>query len=440
MSSPPASVSALPVQTSEVDRYFRRNYLFHGIEGGLYIGGMAFVSPQTVLPRMVQELGGSNWLVAFTPVLMMLGFTAPGIFVVHRIQRLERLHRFILAFGLIQRLPYLVAGLLLVAGVTGRVGVIAVSVTPLLSGLAGGFSVVAWIEFVARCIPERRRASLWAVRFVLAGFIGLFAGKVVERVLSSYSTTKACGVLHLAAFAFMMGSYFIFASTREPRAERPQSAQPHAWSAFIRAVVPKILADASARRYVMTRILLNAVFLVLPFLGIHTLGKLHRPDAFLGTLLGAQMAGNLVGNMLGGPLGDRLGARRPMLLGLAGYALLCLWAPFASTEGEFITLFALLGLSLALQQVAVPSLDLAISPDYRIATQAVLGISNLLGIVVFSVVAGLVRSQTTDLSRLSFPAFVALSIAGWFLWRVRDPNTTGSSTGPSITLDGQGRR
>lgn len=54
--------------------------------------------------------------------------------------------------------------------------------------------------------------------------IGLFAGKVVERVLSVYATGKAYGVLHLAAFAFMMGSYALFASTREPRGLRPSVA------------------------------------------------------------------------------------------------------------------------------------------------------------------------------------------------------------------------
>lgn len=154
MSSPSTSASAHAAQTSDVERYFRRNYLFHGVEGGLFMGGMAFVSPQMVLPRMVQELDGSDWLVALTPVSMMLGFTAPGIFVMHRIQRLERLHRFVMLFGLIQRPPYLVAGMLLLGGVTGKLAMLAVSATPLLSGLAGGFSAVAWIEFVARCIQN----------------------------------------------------------------------------------------------------------------------------------------------------------------------------------------------------------------------------------------------------------------------------------------------
>ncbi|HEY1081569.1 MAG TPA: hypothetical protein VGE29_04865, partial [Prosthecobacter sp.] len=48
----------------------RRNFICHCLEGGLYMGGTAFLAPETVLPKMVETLGGQAWIIAMMPVLL----------------------------------------------------------------------------------------------------------------------------------------------------------------------------------------------------------------------------------------------------------------------------------------------------------------------------------------------------------------------------------
>ena len=56
-----SSSAALSEEHFEVARHLRRNYAAHSLEGGLFIGGVAFVHPQTVLPRIIERLGGPDW-------------------------------------------------------------------------------------------------------------------------------------------------------------------------------------------------------------------------------------------------------------------------------------------------------------------------------------------------------------------------------------------
>ena len=78
-----------------------------------------------------------------------------------------------MAIGALQRLPYLLVGsTLLLVPDPGDTVLTLVVLAPLMSGLAGGVSVTAWREYIAKSIPAHRRASLWATRFVLGGGSG----------------------------------------------------------------------------------------------------------------------------------------------------------------------------------------------------------------------------------------------------------------------------
>jgi hypothetical protein len=82
---PAVEHSPAPGAHPDVARHLPRNYTAHAVEGGMYMGGLAFAHPQTVLPRMVEQLGGPDWLIALAPVLLMIGFSSPSLFVTHRI-------------------------------------------------------------------------------------------------------------------------------------------------------------------------------------------------------------------------------------------------------------------------------------------------------------------------------------------------------------------
>lgn len=153
--------------------HVRRNFVCHVLEGGLYMGGTAFLAPESVLPKMVQSLGGLPWVIAVMPVLLPAAFAVMGLFIAPVVERLTRFKPWVLGFGLLQRLPYLITGLILlrVEDLDGWLLPLVV-LTPLVSGLIGGVTVVAWMEMVTvwclkRCaqqagLPDTSCRPSWA--------------------------------------------------------------------------------------------------------------------------------------------------------------------------------------------------------------------------------------------------------------------------------------
>lgn len=88
----------------------RFNYWTLVVEGALFGGALTFVNANTLLPAIVQSLGGAAWLIALMPVLMQIGFRLPPIFTAHHIDRLHDYRRFLVWMGLAQRLPFGLAG------------------------------------------------------------------------------------------------------------------------------------------------------------------------------------------------------------------------------------------------------------------------------------------------------------------------------------------
>ena len=94
--------------------FLRRNYLLVILEGGFFMGSLQFLSMESVMPSMLHELGGPGWAVSFSSALFMLGFTWPQILSAIWVERMRRMKPLIMTLGVLQRLPYLFAGLFLI--------------------------------------------------------------------------------------------------------------------------------------------------------------------------------------------------------------------------------------------------------------------------------------------------------------------------------------
>jgi MFS family permease len=387
----------------EVSRHFTRNYIAHSLEGGLFMGGVAFLHPQTVAPRMIERLGGADWMIAAAPILQLVGFYVPSLFLTHRLERLAFLKRFVMGLGVLQRLPYLLMGVaLLFARESDPWLLPLVMLTPLLSGLAGGVSITAWREYVAKSIPAPRRASLWACRFVLGGVLGVAAGQGVQLVLGHESTLTGYGVLHLGVLGGMLASYAVLAVTREPNLPSTRPGAEKSWWGYARSMRRIIENDARMAPYLVSRALFSGLYVVLPFLGLRALEVLHCSDGYLGRLLMCQMLGSVTGNLAAGVVGDRSGGRAVLLLSQASSVAVAAAAPALHSALGFELLFLALGWAIGLGNVGVATLDLEMSGfAQRMSYQTLIGLSHLLGMVGAVTIAALVRQVTGSFSLLA---------------------------------------
>lgn len=402
-------------------RELRRNLICHVLEGGLYIGGLSFVHGSTVLPRALEQLGAAPWLVALAPVLLGIGFISPGLFVAHRIERLESMRGWVVQLGVWQRLPYLLAGLALLSATQHPLLALpAVLLSPLVSGLIGGVAVNAWKEYVASAIPERLRASMWATRYVLGTVLGLGAGGVVSQVLARAPGPRGYAYLHLGTFVCLALSFVIFLGTSErPRRSRPAQ---QSFAEFVRGIPALVASDRRFQLFLWARIPVHAAYILVPFLGIHALGVLNKPDAYLGSLLTFNMLGSLVGFALAGYSGDRHGGKLSMLLAHGGWLAVAALTPFARESYQFQALFAMLGAALSLSAVGLSTLDLEITPlDRRVSFQAILGAFTLLGMVGSSLLSAFIRELTQDIWALCLPTLLLTLISLGLFLNIEEP-------------------
>ncbi len=410
---------------SEVQRHFARNYTVHCLEGGLFIGGMAFVAPNTVLPKMVESLEGPTWLIAIIPMMMNLGFVAPTLFTAHLVERLHSVKPVLLFTGFFQRFSFLGTGIVLYyyADTHPEWALAAIALAPLISGLFGGFTMTAWLELVAKTIPENRRSSVWAIRFIISSLIGIGAGKVVSFVLEHYPGHEGYAILHFILFGFLMVSYGIFGMVRETTSNVEKN---HAPSTDLREnlkTVPSLIrSDPVLRNYLVTRGLMNGIFIMIPFLSIHSLRVLDKPESFLGPLLMAHMVGGIFGNVLSGYVGDTIGGKVVMVASRYLFILMAIWASFASTEWEFLALFFIFGAGFYGNQVGTTTLCIEICPTERRATY--LGIMATLTaptLILASILSTALWGWKENYSLLALATGISMLVSLVYLARIEEP-------------------
>lgn len=325
--------------------FYMRNYMILSLEGGLFMGGLAFTDANSVLPRLMEVLGSPSWVISIMPTLMIFGITFPAVLTAHIIEGLPHVKKYLVITGIFQRIPYLFVGLALVLmpDADPTLLIMLVVACPLFSGLSGGITITAFQELVGKSIPPMRMASVFAVRNIIRVTIGLCSGGVVLYVLEKYPGVYGYGILHLITFFFLAISYMVFIMVRETNDHSRKNQQPISFRKNIR-LMPKILySDKRYRHYLFNCIAGLSMFCMLPFFAIYVLRVTGRPDSFMGVLVTTQMAGGITGNIFSGYTGDRFGSKIAVVGTRIVFILACFWTLFASTEIELSAIMFLIG-------------------------------------------------------------------------------------------------
>lgn len=377
--------------------YSRRNFWTNSIEGGLYIGGSAFIAKDAVLPPLVDALGGPVWLISLAPTLNLLGLYLPSIFMVHILEKLPRKHPILLVTGALQRIPFLFAGLALLFLVEKHpvFTLYLVALSPFLSGFFCGTTYPAWVELVSKTVSAPKRASHFALRLIIGSLIGLVAGKIITIVLSNFSKFTGFGLLHLATFFFLASSFVVFSMIKEttdsPMPVRKGPSNPFSTIKDIPQILRK---DRRFFLYLISLTLLNGTFIALPFLSIHALDILHKPIGSLGTFVIIMITGKLSSNFICGWLGDKFGGKLSLTISISAYTLTFLLAAFTASESLFYLVFFLAGFSEDAMYVGRGTLNVDIAPGER-----------------------MVRYQSI-ITLISLPAMLIMPLFGAFLWKM----------------------
>lgn len=406
--------------------HVRRNFICHVLEGGFYMGGTAFLAPESVLPKMVQSLGGLPWVIAIMPVLLPAAFASMGLFIAPLVERLPRFKPWVLAFGLLQRLPYLVTGLILLLNKSPDGWLLPLVVlTPVASGLIGGVGVVAWMEMVTRMVPEKVRAAGWSARYIMQAVLGVGAGVVIHRVLTHMPGREGYAWLHLSAFALLFLSWLAQLPMKEPVEHPlhvPSRPAPLSYGKYLRSLPSLFLSQKHLTRLVLARFFGTGFLMLVSFLTIHALHVTGRPEADEGHFVTWQAVGTVLGSLLAGYVGYRSGGKMVLLASRFVCLGLCAWVFFNETFAGFAVAYFILGFGLFLDRVGDLTLAAELCPPARRSTlQAILGFCNVFSLLLSSLTAGQVYRLTESFHAVALMAACCAVISVLLLSTIPEP-------------------
>ena len=358
------------------------------------MGGVAFLQPETVMPKMVEQLGGRSAIIAIMPVLLPAAFAMAGLFVSPLVERLTHFKPWVMTFGLLQRLPYLITGLLLwLVQDAGPWLLPVVVLTPVISGLIGGVGVVAWMEMVTRMVPERVRAAGWAARYITQACIGMGAGAVIHQTLTHLPGQRGYALLHLIAFGFLFLSWLSQLFMRELPAGHHYHPHTGSYWSYLRSLPGLLMAQPQLIKLIAARFTGMGYLMVVSFLTLHALHSTGRPEADEGHFVSFQNIGTILGSLLAAWLGYHCGGKVLMIISRLVCVVLCIWASLTHSFSGFTAAYFILGFGLFLDRVGDLTLTAELCPPERRSTlQAVLGFCNVWSLLFATSLGGLIYS------------------------------------------------
>lgn len=408
----------------EMRRFFWRNYLANSVEGGIYIGGMALLSADSILPAMIKSLGGPTWLISLMPMMMMLGCIWPPLLTAHWVEQMTHVKPLCMVTGFLQRLPAGIAGIVLLtcADTHPDLTLTVAALAPLVSGLSFGVSMGAWMEMVTRIIPEERRASCWAARYLVTAVIGVAAGTIVKWVLAEHPGATGYGYLHLICFAFLMLSFAIFAMIREMPRPAHLTTNGRGLGDNLKSLPTLVGSDPRLRRFLTARVLRSGLFVVTPFLAIHALETTGNSDAYLGQLVMVQMIGGIAGNITAGYLGDRFGGKGVLILARLMLAATAPLAAVNQTNWGFLGVFFLLGFGNYADRVGDSTLSVELCPeDRRPTVMSLMMTISFPSMLAAAAASTVLRESCSSLIPAASVTAVCLLASVIFIWGIPEP-------------------
>ena len=138
---------------------YKYNFFINVVDVVFFKLGLILVSIEVILPAFAHTIGASNTVIAMIPAIFYLGWMFPQLFSAFHIEKLLRKKSMVLFFGIFQRVPWLLFGIATLYLVPDHLNALLVLFIITLSVvcMAGGINSPAWIDYIGKSIPLKKR-------------------------------------------------------------------------------------------------------------------------------------------------------------------------------------------------------------------------------------------------------------------------------------------
>lgn len=410
-------------------RRYRWNYTVMGLDISLFVLAISFASSYGLLPLFVRNLTDSNLAVGAITTLRATNLLAP-IFVAGMTERLQRKQPFILWVTVFERVPYLVLAIatpfFAATHPTALLWVFYAMYA--LTMLSAGIATPAWLDLIARMIPDDWRGRFFGTASALGGLLGVVGSAGAAALLLRYDWIVGIALCFLLAFVFLAVSFVCLLLGREPLgAKGAREREGTSW----RQLPGIVRADRNLRRYLGALLLITAASPTAAFFVIDAKGALALSDGQAGLYATVLLAASTVGNVLWGYVGDHVGHKRVLIAGavctgLAPLLALIVRDPAWGALG-YALVFALAGLATSALQLTALTFIIDLAPATQRPTYIGLANAAQAPCALGAPLLGAALADTRGYPALFvLTAVLALTGAALIARAVRDPRKSGA--------------
>lgn len=330
----------------------RRAYWLGVLNGILFITGLAFVDPATVLPTFVSRLTDSEVAIGLVSAIGMGGWFLPQLFAAHHMQATPYKRPLYIKAAVLRGIGWLIAIPLVFFFAAERplLALLGFFFGYSLYAFGGGLGGAAFLDIVAKCVPVNQLGSFFGHRQFWGSLGAIAAGMLVRAILAEGGVFFPANyaLLFIIAFANFAVGWAVFAAIRE----RPgRLAESQSFINMLKDAPNLIRRHRSYRLLLISRLLFGSSAVAFPFYIVYCRRALGVPESSVGTYLTIEMVGLMAAIPLWAHLSDRRGPRSLLLvaalLGVAGPGLAALASLLPTASALARIAFGVVFLSLA---------------------------------------------------------------------------------------------
>lgn len=412
----------------------RWNFTVFGADIAFFSLGLSISSAYTVLPLFVHHLTANNEAVALIPAVRALGLYVPPLLVASWVERRRRALPFILKVTVLERVPFLLLAIGAIWLARGNpsllLGLFLFMI--FLALLGSGLTYPAWLDMVARSIPNDWLGRFFGFWTGLGGLLGIGGAAVAAALLANFAFPLNFALCFLLTFAAYIVSFVLLALGREPPRDVSVAAHgadttaalahPAGMRAEAEAIIGVLREDRGLIRLIGSNALAGIATMAGALFAVSALKVGGLSDAEVGvenTVLFIAMTG---GNFLWGAIGDTVGHRAVLYWGAVCAGAAALVGIVAHGFWPYAVVFLLLGLNLSATQLAGLTFITEFGPAARRPTYIALAAVAYAPFAVGApVVAGFLANAWGYVPVFAISAVTGLAAAVAFRLWVPDP-------------------
>ncbi len=290
------------------------NFTLFTLEGVLFLTGVSWVSYETVMPKIVESLGGSPMMITLTPILFIFTSALPTVFLAGVSDRLKRKIPFLVPMCFMQRIPFLVVALILWFSSNNMTNAYAILIAVFFVGLFSGISAPFWNSVCGDTVPRRYIPRLFAIRFGITSILGVVVGILMKFILEWFPGRAGFGILFFLAGLMMLGSLYYLSLIYEPQSRISQhkpKLNPPAWR--------EVWQNRNIINFSWSRIFFSATYISIGFIPVKICKELELNDSWLGIFTIMVVLGAISGNIFTIMWSKRMSLKSAQIISLAGY-------------------------------------------------------------------------------------------------------------------------